>query len=101
MSDQGAASYWDIELALAQYIKSWLPTSMIPPITHGIYEIAHVYPVPSLVPYNMAAEARIKMKPHSGLTMLNKALSAGVKPKPTTIRGSCCEVLLGSSLKNR
>lgn len=32
--------------------------------------------------------------------ILNKALSAGVKPNPTTISGSCWDVLLGSSLKN-
>ena len=27
-------------------------------------------------------------------------LLAGVKPNPTTIKGSCCDVLFGSSLKN-
>ena len=39
--------------------------------------------------------------PHIGFAMLKSALSAGVKPNPTMMRGSCCEVLLGSSLKNK
>lgn len=38
--------------------------------------------------------------PQRGFAMLKRALWAGVKPKPTRIRGVWAEVLLGSSLKN-
>lgn len=38
--------------------------------------------------------------PQSGFAMLKRALWAGVKPKPTRIRGVWADVLLGSSLKN-
>jgi hypothetical protein len=62
--------------------------------------MAQVYPVPSRVPYSSAADAIIKINPQMGLIILNSALSAGVKPNPTTIKGSCCDVLFGSSLKN-
>lgn len=75
-------------------------TSMIPPIIQGIYERAAEYPVPRFVEYSKNAVARTRTMLQSGLAMFKRALSAGVKPKPTTIRGICCEVLLGSSLKN-
>jgi hypothetical protein len=62
--------------------------------------MAHVYPVPSFVLHRRNAEMTRKRHPMSGLAVLSRALSAGVKPKPTRINGSCCDVLLGSSLKN-
>lgn len=62
--------------------------------------MAHVYPTPSSVWYNIAAETIIRNEPHNGLAMLNKALWAGVNPKPTRMRGNCWDVLFGNSLKN-
>lgn len=38
--------------------------------------------------------------PIRGLAMLKRALCAAVNPNPTMIRGNCCDVLFGSSLKN-